>query len=295
MLYRLANAKGYCERHGIKCLLPMIPTGPLGAQALLAKSIDVGFFPPEVHINAMIKGAELKAIAGGLALNIHLIVIRSDLSAPNAGYGYPAMMADLKGKKIGVIARGGGAELLFRLLAERAGFRAEDFTFVAVGSPNTGYGALISKQVDASISFEPAGALCEVLTTCRTIYRAAEAKEPAEISATNGASAYMVVTQETINKSPHVVDALIAAANDAAAFIQDPKNYPEVLGIAQSYFKFDMARGDEIMDVALKRTIASYKAAIDRSALKAIAHNMLLTNQIESEFDTTKLLYDKVP
>ena len=42
MLFRIAAARGYCEQHGIKCELQMIPSGPLGVQALLAKSIDVG-------------------------------------------------------------------------------------------------------------------------------------------------------------------------------------------------------------------------------------------------------------
>src|SRR5262245_51939591 len=96
MLYRIAAKKGYCEKYGITCQLQMIPSGPLGAQALLAKSIDVGFFPPEVQINAMIKGAGLKAILSGATLNVFLIVIRIDLEAPNAGKGFPAIMTDLK-------------------------------------------------------------------------------------------------------------------------------------------------------------------------------------------------------
>jgi len=295
MLYRIAAKKGYCEKYGITCQLQMIPSGPLGAQALLAKSIDVGFFPPEVQINAMIKGAGLKAILSGATLNVFLIVIRNDLEAPNAGKGFPAIMTDLKGKKIGVPARGSGAELQFGLMAQKAGLKAEDFSFVAVGSPNTAYGALTSKQVDANMTFEPSGAICDVLKTCRTIYRGSESREPPEVFATNGASANMVVTHETIDKSAHVVDALIAAAKDADAFIQDPKNYADALAIAQSYFKFDVPRGDDVMDAALKLAVPAYKAPIDRSALKAIAANMLATKQIETEFDATKLVYAKAP
>jgi NitT/TauT family transport system substrate-binding protein len=295
MLYRIAATKGYCEKHGITCQLQTIPSGPLGAQALLAKSIDVGFFPPEVQINAMIKGAALKAIVSGATLNVFLIVIRNELSAPNAGSGYPAIMADLKGKKIGVPVRGAGAEFEFVLLAQKAGLKAEDFNFVAVGSPNTAYGALTSKQVDAEMSFEPSGALCDVLKTCRTIWRGSESRAPAETFATNGASSNMVVTQETIDKSPHVVDALIAAGEDADAFIQNPGNYAEALTIAQSYFKFDMPRGDEVMDAALKRAIPAYKAPISRPALKAIADNMLATKQIEVAFDPATLVYAKAP
>lgn len=295
MVYRVAAAKGYCAKHGITCRLQMIPTAPLGAQALLAKSIDVAFLPPEVQISAMIKGARLKAIVSGAPLNPFMIVIRNDLAAPHAESGYPAFMADLKGKRIGVPARGSAAEFEFVLLARKAGLKAEDFTFVAVGAPNTAYGALISKQVDAEMSFTPSGALCDVLKTCRTIWRGSESREPPEIYATNGASANMVVTQETIDKRPHVVAALIAAAEDTEAFSQDPNNYAEALKIAQSYFKFDMPKGGEVMDAALKRYYPLYKTAISRPALKAIADNMLATKQIAAPFDTTRLVYAKAP
>jgi len=90
MLFRVAVAKGYCEKHGIRCQLQMIPTGPLGAQALLAKSIDMGLTPAEVQINAMIKGAQLKAIGGGAVQNVFLVAVRADLASPNAGKGVPA-------------------------------------------------------------------------------------------------------------------------------------------------------------------------------------------------------------
>jgi len=295
MLYRVAISKGYCDKYGIKCQLQMIPSAPLGTQALLSKSIDVAFGAPEVQISAMLNGAELKAILGGANLNIYIIAVRNDIEVPNASKGFPAIMADLKGKKIGVVARGSGSELQFRFLAQKAGAQADDFTFVAVGAPNTAYGALTSKQVDANMSFDPSGALCDVLKTCRTIYRGSEAKDPPEVSATNGASANMFVRQGTIDTTAHVVDALIAAAKDAEAFIQDPDNYAEALSIAQSYFKFDMARGEEVMDAALKRAIPGYRASISRSALKAIADIMLETKQIDTAFDTTKMVYAKSP
>jgi NitT/TauT family transport system substrate-binding protein len=289
MLYRIAATKGYCEKHGITCQLQMIPSGPLGAQALLAKSIDVAFIGPDIQINAILKGARLKAIVGGVAGNPFLIVIRNDLAAPNAGNGYPAFMADLKGKRIGVPARGAAAEFQFVVLAQKAGLKAEDFTFVAVGSPNTAYGALISKQVDAEMSFPPSDALCDLLKTCRTIYRAYQSRELPQ------ASTNMVVTQETIDKRPDVVDGLIAAAEDSEVFIQEPNNYAEALKIAQSYFKFDMPRGDEVMDAALKRAVPFYKAAISRPAVKAFAEYMLATKQIAAPFGATTLVYAKAP
>ncbi|MCC0002918.1 MAG: hypothetical protein H6871_08120 [Methylobacteriaceae bacterium] len=38
MLMRIAASKGFAK-HGIKCQMQMIPSGPLGVQALLAKAL----------------------------------------------------------------------------------------------------------------------------------------------------------------------------------------------------------------------------------------------------------------
>ena len=293
MLSRIARSKGYCDAHGIRCELQFIASGPLGAQALLAKSIDVGFFPPSVQINAMVKGADFKAIASGSQRNILQVVIHNDLDAPNWEKGYPAFMADLKGKRIGVPARAAGVETDFLLLARNAGLSAEDFTFVANGSPNTAYGSLVSKQVDANVTFSPSAPMCEVLKTCRILYRASEATGPREIVATNGASASFVVTGEFISKSPHVIEALLAALKEAEAFIQTPQNFAEALSIAQSYFKFDLPQGDEIMAAQLKRAIPSHRTGISRAALKQIAENMLQAKLLDAPFDTSGMVYDK--
>jgi len=295
MLFRIAAAKGYCEKHGVKCELQMIPSGPLGVQALLAKSIDVAFAPPEVAINASLKGSAVKTILSGAQLNVFLIVVRNDLDTPGEDQGFRPLMSALKGKKIGVPARGSGAELQFSLLAQEAGLSPDDFTYVAVGAPNTSYGALVSKQIDASMSFEPSASICDVTKTCKTVYRGAFAPEPQEIARTNGASSDMWVTQETLDKSPKTADALIAAAKDAEVFLQDPANFSEALRIAKSYFEFKMPKGDEVMEVSLKAAIPAYKAGVSRAALQQIAANMLATNQIPAPFDISKIVYDKAP
>jgi NitT/TauT family transport system substrate-binding protein len=186
-----------------------------------------------------------------------VIVARNGLNIPYASKGFPEFMADLKGRKIGVPPRGSSAELQFGLLAEKAGLMAADFTFVAVGSPNTSYGALISRQIDASMSFEPAGSMCDVLQACKVLFTQSEATDPIEIVGTNGGAANMVVTQEFAEKAPQVIDALIAAAKDAEAFLQDPANFSETLSIAKSAFAFDLPMGEEIMETSLRRTLPS--------------------------------------
>jgi NitT/TauT family transport system substrate-binding protein len=294
MLYRIAIAKGFCEKHGIKCQLQMIPAAPLGTQALLAKSIDVAFIPIEVQINAMLRGAVVKAFAGGAPPNPFLLTVRNDLVTANSEKGFPSFMTDLKGKKIGVTSRGAAPELVMTFLARKVGLRAEDFTFVSVGSPNTAYPSLISKQVDAAMSFEPLGAMCEVLKTCKVIYRVSDDKEPIELFATNGGSIVHVATQDYINKNPHVIEALTDAERDADAFLRGSANFDEAVKIMMHFFKLDMPQGDEIMIRSI-RDFSGYGASISRPAVKAIADYMFATKQLDAPFDTTRLILASAP
>jgi NitT/TauT family transport system substrate-binding protein len=269
MLARVAISKGYCEKYGIKCTLQRIPSGPLGAQALLAKSIDAGLFPAEVMTPAIANGAKIKIIAGGAVTNVGLAIAGNHVDAPNAGKPFPAFMRDMKGKKIGSPARGSALEKMATGMLIKAGMSPDDVTFVAVGGPDTAYGALVSKQVDFLFLFDPAGSMCDVLKTCKTLWRGGVDKEPAETYAMNGGGSATVVRQETIDQNPNVVEAIIKAFRDADTFINNPANYAETKQIAEQYFKFDFPKGDEVLDRVLRLAIdtRTYTVGIDRAAI----------------------------
>ncbi|MFN9776060.1 MAG: ABC transporter substrate-binding protein [Burkholderiales bacterium] len=297
MLVKVAIAKGYCEKAGIKCELQSIPAAPLGMQAMLAKSIDASFGPADVMNGAVLRGAKMKMVVGGAVTNVSALLVGNHVDAPNVGRGWPAFMQDMKGKKIGVTARGAATEVTGRWMAAKAGLDPDQLTFVAVGGPNTAYGALVSKQVDALLMFEPAGAMCEVLKTCKVAWRAAIDRQPAEQFALNGGGNGLIFTQEYIDRNPHVIDAVIRAVKEADAFINVPANFPEVSRIAQQFFKFDMPKGDEVLERALRIAIDSgtYKASIDRKAIQAGLDLLLETKQIDKAAPVSDLVLDRAP
>lgn len=295
MLFRTAATKGYCEKYGITCQLQTIPNGPLGLQALLARSIDVAFVPTEVQIAAMVKGAAIKAIAAGSILSPFLVTVAAQSPLATGDVKYPDFMASLKGKKIGVAARGSATEFTFDIMLRDAGLQPDDVTYVAVGAPNTAYASLISHQVDAVMTFEPGGTMCDILPTCHTLWRAASAPQPAEIAATNGAATLLVVTEAYAKAQPAIVEALRKAAKDAETFLQNPQNFDEAVQIALKYFKFDMPNGDHLMTAVVRQAIPSYKVAIDRDAARAVAAYLLKTKQIQAPFDTSRLYLAGTP
>lgn len=297
MLVRVAIAKGYCEKHGIKCQTQMIPSGPLGAQALLAGSIEAGMFVPEVGIMAKKKGAKIKAVVGAAVGNVFILVAGNHVETPNASKGFPAFMQDFKGKKIGVAARGSGGEISFDWMLKKAGMKSNDVTYVAVGAGNTAYAAVVNKQVDGLMLFEPAGSMCDVYKTCKVIWRGAEDRQPRELYAVNGGSTSNWFRQDYIEQNPHVIDAVIGAVKDAEQFANNPSNFEELNAIVSSYFKFDLPNGDHLMSVVIKRMLdqRQYVAGINRDAVKATIDFMVETKQIEGPIPVSNIVFDKAP
>ena len=297
MLVRVAISKGYCDKYGIKCSLQVIPSGPLGAQAMLAKSIDASFISAEIMVGAINKGAKMKMVVGGAVANTANLIVGNHMAAPNAGKGWPAFMQDLKGKKLGVPARGSLMETTATWMLLKAGLKAEDVTFVAVGGPVTAYGALVSKQVDAIMMFEPAASMCNVLATCKVIWSGGLDKQPAEQYALNGGGSNLVFTQEYIDRNPNVIEAVIKAVKDADAFINAPANFEEVVKIAESFFKFDMPKGDEVLRASLKTAIdvRAYNASINRNSVKAGLDFLVMTGQLDKAPPVSEFVLDKAP
>lgn len=271
LMIRVAASKGLCEKHGIKCVLQVIPSGPLGTQALLAKSIEVAMVPAQVIAPAVNQGSKLKLISGGQVNVVSVLIAGNHVETPNAGKPFPAYMADMKGKKVGVSARGSGLEGITKIMLVKAGMKPDDVTYVAVGGPNTAYGALTSKQVDYLMMFEPAGAMCDVLKSCKVLWRAATDKAPADIYAQNGGGVGLVVRQDLIDQSPQVVEAIMNVAKEADAFINNPANAKEVAQISPQYFKFDFPKGDEVLArvLALDLETHNFSFGMDRAAIEA--------------------------
>lgn len=297
-LIRVAIAKGYCAKYGIKCELQTIATSPLGVQAMMAKSIDSALAPVDAINQAVLRGSKMKMVAGGQVNSIMLLAFGNHVETPNLAKGWPHFMQDLKGKKIGIPARGSAIEIIVSWMMEQVGMDpTKDVSFVAVGGVPTTYGSLQSKQVDAVFSYDPVGTICDLAKTCKVAWRADSAAEPAQIRATNGGVVNQTFMQDYIDKHPHVIEAVIRATKDADAFVNDPANFDELLKITQGHFKLEMPQGEAILATNLKHYIATknFRAAINRKAVQASLDLSLATKAIDKVVNVSDIIYDRAP
>lgn len=293
LMVRVAAAKGFCEKNGIKCELKTIPAAPLGIQTLLAGDIDVAFGPAEVVIQAASKGADLKVIGTATRDTIFFLMAGAQTETPNAAKGYPAVMADLKGKKIGVTARGSAAEFQLVDMLKGAGLQASDVTIIPVGAPNTALPAIANKQIDALMLFSPMDGFCAAMKVCRVIVDPRKGEGPQEILKLNGAAGPMTVRGEYAQKKSAALDSFAKAMRESEAFVQDPKNYDAVLKVVNDTFKIDGPAGAAAVDASLKASISGVRFTADPKALQYAADYLLATKQMNAAFDTKKILQQK--
>lgn len=289
-LVRMANANGLCEKHGVKCELRTIPQAPLGIQTLLAGDLDVYFGATEVLLQAVNRGADLKVIGSGATVPTLFLIAGAELKTPNADKGYPAVMQDFRGKKIGVVARGAAAEFQLVTLLQGAGMKAGDVTVIAVGSPDTALPAISRNQVDGLMLFTPMDGFCEVSKVCRVVVDPRKGQGPAEIVNITGAGNVQAVRGDFLRKNAKAVEGYQRAMREAADLVQNPANFDAMLKVARDTFKITAPDGDRILEVALRNSIPGAKFTVDAKALRHVAEYMQRTGQIDKVVDTSGLM-----
>jgi NitT/TauT family transport system substrate-binding protein len=154
-LIDVADKKGFFAQHGLHASVQTFNTAPNGAAALATGSIDVGGIGPNV-IGPLIadQHQDFTALAGGQKINYSLVA-RPGLPMPDRDKPFPAMLNDLRGKKVGVTALGAPTEKFLQLLLGAAGMTLKDVQEVALGPTSAVIAGFKAGQVDAAVFFPP--------------------------------------------------------------------------------------------------------------------------------------------
>src|SRR6185295_17582166 len=107
---------------------------------------------------------------------------------PNLKDGYPAMMKDFVGTKIGVTALAAATEAYMKSVFEGAGLSADAATYIAVGGVTTAVPALKGGTVDAAMMFGTGPELAEALGVGKIVLDFRTGVGPAPMRALRGAT-----------------------------------------------------------------------------------------------------------
>jgi NitT/TauT family transport system substrate-binding protein len=290
----VAVDKRFCEAHGIKCELVKVQNGSLGLQAMTAGSIDFNYVTADLDIQAAVRGVDLQLVVG-TEPRLYLTLDASKKVLPDGPKPYPEVMHALKGKKVGVAARGAATEVQVRALLDGAGMSASDVTFVAIGAPGTAYSAFAAGTVDAAMSWPPFAQVCHANNDCVHAVELSH-QGPEVLQKLNGAVQVLAATRSYIDKNPTTVRAFVQALRDAAAWTRDPKNFDELVKVTKNHFSLgDIPDADKVLEDILKYEQKNAGVTIDRAAVQATAEYLYKYKVIDAPFDTSKLVYEHAP
>ncbi|WFR71670.1 ABC transporter substrate-binding protein [Prescottella defluvii] len=216
----VAENEGFFDKRGVNVELVTMDNANSLATALISNDIAVDTMVPPLMWPAIDKGACVKAMGGTISNTLEVVAqpgteIKGDPTDPDT------TMKSLKGKTIGVIARGSGTELWITALLSHAGMDpAKDVTFVAVGPPATAIQAFKAKQVDAMYygpMMEEQLPPTDVVRVTDIVGRDGNALSPL-------VQAYYTASCEAVEQRPGDIMSYCKAIWDAYDFSQDPRN-----------------------------------------------------------------------
>lgn len=234
----VADTKGFYSKNCLDVkLIPLVMGG--GAIAVLVSgSIDFINQAPDNIMRARARGVDVRITSNMYRGHWNALVAGKGLASTH-GKGYPAMMSDLVGKKIGVTSLGGSTEAFIRSAFEGAGFDSFSATYIAVGGVRTAVPALKQGSVDAAMMFGTGPELAEALGVGKILldYRT-KGVGPDSVQVMWGATLGWSAYGPYIDENRETITAFTRANNEAIEWIQDPQNRVELYRVIGDRMKF---------------------------------------------------------
>lgn len=267
----LANELGMFKKHDLTVELLNVQGGPAATSALISKSADIMLNGADNVTLARVakNGPDLVAVSGNTSGQVNSLIVRPNLATPNQDKGFPDVMHDLKGKKIGVPARGSSLENITRMMLSQAGMDPDkDVSWVAVGTASAMTTSIQTQKVDVLLAPEP------LLTQTVEVQKAARillemrAGEPQSMQWPF--NMWWTLRDTTTSKAKDI-KAFQAAMKETYAYLGDQKNAATVLPILQKFMGIDEPTGKMMMSPI---NMSTFGYAIPEAGLQRLWSNM---------------------
>ena len=231
----VAKDLGIYAKHGIDVSLMDFRAAPDATAALFSGAVDLMSNSPGNMMLVNSRGRDLVAVVDNYPAHVWTVITNKDVATPSKAQGYPAMIRDLKGKKIGVPAIGSDGHNFARRYLKDAGMDPEkDATFLAVGLGPDAVAAFKAGQLDAVMAIEPVQTVLENLGGKVLLDLLVDKTIPE--FATWTSSVYHT-TKAHADKNAEMMKRFQSAQEEAIAFVRDPANAGKVAEIWSKYNK----------------------------------------------------------
>lgn len=266
-----ADQLGMFEKHGVKVSLLNVQGGPAAVSAVLSRSADVmlnGLDNVTLARQAA-DGPDLVMVSGNTNKQINSLIVRTETATPSEGLGYPEMMRDFKGLRIGVPARGSSLENIMRIMLEAGGVDPDkDVQWVALGTGQALAAGLTAGQVDAMLTPEPL--LTQLVDVQRSARLVLETRAGQPESLQWPYNMWWALAP-TVKQRSAAFEAFQAAMKETFDFMADPANLDALLPHVQEFLSTDEATARALMSPL---NVSTFGYEIDRAGVERLWTHM---------------------
>lgn len=227
----VAKDKGIYAKHCLDVKMVPLTGATAGLTGIVNNTIEFANGAMDSPIRARVRGLDVRLVANMYKETWSVLVARKGLSLPHLAEGYPGLMKDFVGKKIGVTQLAAVTEAYARSAFKGADLSADSATYLAVGGTPTAIPALRGATVDAAMMFGTGPELAEALGVGTIVLDFRTGIGPEPVRALRGATLSWSAYGPYIEKNGKVVAQFADANNEAIAWITDPKHRDEVYRI----------------------------------------------------------------
>lgn len=261
-----ALESGIFKKHCLNARMVQIPSAPAAFAASIQGGVDFIDTAPDTFFIPASKGLDVKIVAFMNDTPNVALVIGKHVPLPHKGEGYPGIMKDLVGKKIGVNALGSATDLFARMNFTTAGLNPASANWVAFGPISAGIAALQNETIDAAQFFSDGMDMAEVAAGGLIVgdLRDPKTKTLPEIAALRGSQLMWASTSDFIKKNPDVVRRFRNANNEAIAWVKAAENRAVITKIVSE--RAPNPNGITNSDALLARRIDNYLPQLNAKA-----------------------------
>jgi NitT/TauT family transport system substrate-binding protein len=239
MPYVIAQEQGFFRDAGLDVQTVVAPSGPELAAGLIGGTTQIATGTPQNIIPAMQQGQKLAAIPSFGRLDLSLVVPTNSAVKD---------VKSLKGKRVGVTARGSASEKFARTMLQDHGVDPESVTYVAVGPLPAQIAAFSNDAIDASVFSSDATVFSGVNgVKVRTLVDSM--KGTAGELGDYGLQSFWVTTKDFGDQHPTIVDGFCQAMNKASTWLADDANRDAAVASITKLTGLPKASASEIWDL----------------------------------------------
>jgi NitT/TauT family transport system substrate-binding protein len=231
----ISEQLGYFRNEGLEVEIADFGPGVKALQALSSGNADVVSGPYEHTIQLQARNQFLQTIVlTGRAPQVAMGV--STKGMPH--YRNPG---DLRGKRIGVSWPGSSANMVANLVLSRAGLKAQDVSYVAVGTAPGALSALRTGQIDAMSNMEPVMTMLEQKGEVRIIGDTRTLKGTQDVFGGPMPAGCLYASLEFVRSNPNTCQALANGIVHGLKWLQTAGPSDIIKTVPESYLLGDRA------------------------------------------------------